>query len=93
MTSNFIPAIDHVELGKRYAAALAASAELLAVMAKDLPPDRMQAMSALLDGGGRVGIEATVDKAGTSRAVLIGIEREGARRVLAEVAAPQHRPH
>ena len=56
-------------------------------MLKALPQTKHDALQALLDGGGRVGIETSIDRRGANRIKLIGLEREGARLMLAEISA------
>jgi hypothetical protein len=77
MTDQFIPAADTNELTRRSAVALLAFSELMDSMLRELPGARLEALNNLLQGGGRVGIEITLDRRGENRICLVGIEREG----------------
>ena len=78
---------DPMALSRLCAASLRASGDLIAVMLATLPQTKHDALQALLDGGGSIGIEVTTDRQGTNRIKLIGMEREGARLMLAEISA------
>lgn len=85
MNDTFIPTTDAVALSQCCAACLLASSNLMALMLKPLPQSKLDALQGLLDGGGSVGIETSVDGKGANRIKLIGLEREGARLMLAEI--------
>ena len=87
MNDTFIPIPDPMALSQLCAASLRANGDLIAVMLKALPQTKHDALQALLDGGGSIGIEVTTDRRGTNRIKLIGMEREGARLMLAEISA------
>jgi|GEM_PF-6159613 len=86
MTTNFIPAANAATLSQRSAAALRAVSELMEMIVNDLPEGKQASLGALLDGGGRVGVELTVDKSGANKISLVGVEREGRHRTLATIA-------
>jgi hypothetical protein len=85
---NFIPASDAAMLAQRAAAANHAAANLVQVLLLDLGPEAHQRIGALLAGGGRVGIEATVDGTGRSSLAMVGFTGEGARLLLLTVPLP-----
>ena len=85
MTTLSVPSNDRANFSKWCAAALVASGELSGAVVRMLHADKQAALDGLLKGGGAVGIEALADGAGTTRLFLVGIEREGARRVLVEI--------
>ena len=87
MNETLTPIPDALALSRLCAASLRANGDLIAVMLATLPQTKRDALQALLDGGGSVGIETTVNGKGTSRIKLIGMEREGARLMLAEISA------
>ena len=89
---HFIPAKDAEGLSKCCADALRVCSDLIGYMTGELEEPKKAALCAVIDGGGRVGIELLVDKAGSSRIALAAIEREGARRVLATVVIGQGNP-
>ncbi len=67
------------------AGTLRANGNLLACILMSLPAERKDALQRLLDGGGSIGIETLVDGKAQNTIHLVGIEREGARLVLATV--------
>jgi hypothetical protein len=85
MTQNFIPAGNLGQLAQRSSAALLAVGDLMQTITEDLPDTKRQALLDLMAGGGRVGLELTVDKDGATRIALVAIEREGIRREVATV--------
>ena len=66
--------------------ALQATGNLLACILMVLPEEKKEGLQRLLDGGGSIGIETLVDGKAVNTIHLVGIEREGARLVLATVA-------
>ena len=85
--ADFIPAANPKALSVLAAAALRSYGALRGELLLTLPDDKHAAIGALLAGGGSIGIETLVDRRQSSRVLLIGIEREGRRLVLAEVSA------
>lgn len=75
--------------GAKCSALLRANSEVVSEMLGTLPAEKLEALDALLAGGGRIGIECVIDAMGTNHISLIGLEVEGARLVLATVAQPQ----
>lgn len=90
MTSNTAPAPG--TLSQLCAAALRANGALMASLLQALSAGQKEDLQRLLAGGGSVGIETLVDKNAASRVLLVGLEREGSRLVLAEVAKMLDRP-
>lgn len=86
--SNFVPAADAATLSQRCAASLRANGALIAAMLQDFQKEGLDAVSAVLAGGGSVGIETLVDGNAVNTIHLVAIEREGTRRVLATIAQP-----
>ena len=89
-TTNFIPSPDSANLSTRCAASLRANGELMSAMLQDFPKAKLDAIDRLLAGGGSVGIETLVDGKAVNKILLVGIEREGSRLVLAEISTPQN---
>lgn len=87
MTDNFLPSSDPAALSTLCAASLRANGELLGAMLRDMPPEKHEAIDRLLAGGGSDCIETRVDHRANNTISLIAIEREGARLVLATIAA------
>jgi hypothetical protein len=46
-----------------------------------LPLDRQDELIAIIDSGGRIGLEVTVDRNNVSYFALVGLEPEGRRHV------------
>jgi RecG-like helicase len=67
-------------------AATAAFAELMTSMVAELPHGQKLLLTNVLENGGRIGIESTVDKHGNQSLQLIAIEPEGTRRTVAKIA-------
>lgn len=86
---NFIPAEDPTDLTKRTAAAMVAVANLMELVVAALPENKLGALDDILRGGGRVGLEFTVDWRARNHASLVAVEREGVHRTLATIAMPQ----
>jgi hypothetical protein len=84
MTPNTAPAPG--TLSQLCAAALRANGALMASLLQSLSAGQKEALQRLLTAGGSVGIETLVDKNAANRVLLVGLEREGSRLVLAEVA-------
>lgn len=72
-------------LSQRCASSLRANGKLLSVILADFPKSKLEAIDQLLAGGGSVGIETVIDRNATNWIRVVGIEREGARLVLATV--------
>lgn len=85
MTDKFIPTADPASLSAQCAALARASGTLMHTLTVDLGLDKQAALNDLLAGGGRVGIEITIDRNGTNRICLVAVEREGRHRTLATV--------
>lgn len=83
--NTFVPTSNANELSKRSASALRTVSDLMEMVIADLPQTKQAALGALLEGGGRVGLELTLDRHGENRISLVGIEREGARLNLATI--------
>lgn len=83
-----IPAADPIALGRCYANTVNAVQELITLMCGDLSAERNADLVRLVEGGGRVGLEVTVDRNGQDSISLIGLEPEGARHVLLSVTPP-----
>ena len=77
------------EFGAKCAALLRTTSEVVSEMLQTLPQARLDALDALLAGGGRIGIECVVDRSGANHISLVGVEAEGAHLTLATVAQPQ----
>ena len=86
MTEKFIPTSDAAALSKQCAALLRASSDLMETISADLPDTKQSLLMQILDGGGRVGFEVSVDRHAINKISLVAIEREGHRRTLATVA-------
>jgi hypothetical protein len=84
MTQNAAPAPG--ALSQLCAAALRANGSLMAALLHGLPVEKKTAIQRLIDGGGSVGIETLIDRSAANRILLVGLEREGTRQVLAEVS-------
>jgi len=85
--SSFLPSNSSELLSGRCAASLRANGDLMASILADFPPEKLQALDALLAGGGSVGIETLIDGQARNLIRLVGVEREGARLVLATISA------
>lgn len=86
MTERFIPTSDAAILSKRCAAFMRAASELMELISNELPDEKQSALMQVLDGGGRVGLEVTVDRHASNLVSLVAVEREGHHRTLATVA-------
>jgi len=82
-----MPAADPMALSVLALEAVRVNAALMGEFLTNLSQSKHDAISALLRGGGSLGVETLV-RANSFRVLLVGIEQEGQRRVLAEVAAP-----
>lgn len=80
-------------LSQRCAASLRANGALMDALLQALPADKQTALERLLAGGGSVGIETLVDRNAACRVLLVGIELEGSRLVLAEVSTATAAAH
>ena len=83
----FIPAADPGALDKARKAAFLTASELMRHMTADLDDSESGLLVQVLNGGGRVGIEMTLDKHRVPHVSVIAVELEGTRHVLAEAAA------
>lgn len=84
---NTPPCTSAELLAMACAGSLRANGNLLACVLMGLPAERKDSLQRLLDGGGHIGIETLVDGKARNTIHLVGIEREGARLVLATVKA------
>ena len=89
---HFIPSSDAAMLMQRAAAMHVATADLLQVLLLDLSLDKQRTLDALIAMGGRVGIEATVDRESRTCLCMVGFSPDGDRLVLATVTAPILQP-
>ena len=80
---------DHEALSQLCAVSLRVNGCLMDAILKQLPPEKIRSVDGLMEGGASVGIETLVNKAGRTRVLLVCVELEGARRVLAEVPPPR----
>jgi hypothetical protein len=85
---NLVPAADPVALGRSYAKTVNAVSELITLMCGDLSDSSNADLVRLVEGGGRIGLEVTVDRHSTDRISLIAIEPEGTRYVFLTVTPP-----
>lgn len=83
---SFKPASDRAELQERCRVASLAAAELVEAIARDLPQSAHAELSRLLETGGRVGLEVTVDRAGANAYSLVAYDGAGTRQELVQVA-------
>ena len=74
------------ELANLATAVSETTARLLAHVPGALPRPKVDALDSVHATGGAVGLEVVTDGHGKRRISLIAIEREGLRRVLADVA-------
>lgn len=77
--TGFMSLEDSAELRRLSNLALNANGELMAFMLSNLPADRRDLLGAVLEEGGRVGIEAAVDQNGARTLSLVGVDRDGRR--------------
>ncbi|NHZ80103.1 hypothetical protein F2P44_12560 [Massilia sp. CCM 8695] len=85
MTDKFIPAANAADLSAQCAALVRASGTLMHTLMVDLGLEKQEGLNRLLAGGGRVGIEITIDRHGSNQISLVAVEREGTHRTLATV--------
>ncbi|WP_426192568.1 hypothetical protein [Massilia sp. DWR3-1-1] len=86
MTNKFVPTSDAAALSKQSAAFMRAASDLMEIISKELPAELQASMMQVIDGGGRVGLEVTVDRHANNLMSLVAVEREGRHRTLATVA-------
>lgn len=86
MTDKFIPTRDAATLSKQCAAFMRAASDLMETISAELPEAKQSALMQVLDGGGRIGLEVTVDRHAINLVSLVAVEREGHHRTLATVA-------
>ena len=86
MNEKFIPTSDAVNLSRQCAAFMRAASDLMETISGELPAGKQAMLMQVLDGGGRVGLEVTVDRHAANLVSLVAIEREGHHRTLATVA-------
>lgn len=90
MTSyNPVQVADPEELKARCSAMLGHVGDLVERLSEALPPDRAAELGSIIEGGGRIGLEVTVDRHNVPQFVLIGIEPEGLRHVFHTVRPVQ----
>ena len=82
---QFIPAKDAGSLSKQCAAALQVCSSLMATIANDLNDEQKARLFAVVDAGGRVGLELLVDGRGNNDVCLVAIDGAGTRLQLATV--------
>lgn len=85
---ELVPADDPRVLSRLAAEAMRVNGALLGEIFLVLPEDKHDAIRRLLAGGGSIGVETLVDRRQSIRVLVVGIEREGTRRILAEVVGP-----
>ncbi len=85
---NFNPSSDAATLLRRVAVMHVAASELLQVALLFLAEDKHRALDALLENGGRVGVEATTDRQGERQVLMVGLNKAGERLLIATVQAP-----
>lgn len=85
MTEIKAPSTSAELIAMACAGSLRANGNLLAVVLMGLPAELKDSLQRLLDGGGHIGIETLVDGKARNTIHLVGIEREGARLVLATI--------
>ena len=89
---HFIPADDSSKLTQDCKTTLHAALELIGTLNDTLPAEKQQALADLLNSGGRIGLELTLDRFTASTIALIAVELEGARHSLATVHHKALRP-
>lgn len=63
-----------------------AASDLMEIISNELPAQVQNSLLQVIDGGGRVGLEVTVDRHANNLMSLVAVEREGRHRTLATVA-------
>lgn len=86
MTDKFTPKAGTSELTKQAAAFMRAASDLVEVLSTELPAEKQAIMMQVLDGGGRVGLEVTVDRHASNLLRLVVVEREGRHLALATIS-------
>lgn len=82
-----MPVIETVALSKGAAAVLRATADLMETISDCLPVEKQEALMLVLIGGGRVGLEITIDRNMKNLINVVAVEPEGRHRTIATVAA------
>ena len=83
--TSFIPAEDSAELSKIATGVTIAAADLMRKMVDMLPDERRERFLVVLEEGGRVGVECTVDAKAGRQLTLVAISKDGARYEAAEL--------
>lgn len=86
--TGFVPDRESAELLKIARGVLLASADFMRAMVTSLPETRRSRFLEVLDDGGRIGVEFTVDGEGSQKLVLVGIANDGQRTTAAELVLP-----
>ncbi len=82
--TGFVPNGESAELLKIARGVLLASADFMRAMVTSLPETRRSSFLAVLNDGGRIGVEFTVDGEGSQKLALVGIANDGQRMTAAE---------
>lgn len=86
MTNKFTSEKASAEITKQAAAFARAASHLGEAISNELcTPEMQKTMMQVLDGGGRVGLELTVDRHAANLLSLVAIEREGRHLTLLSV--------
>lgn len=83
--TGFVPDGESAELLKIARGVLLASADFMRAMVNSLPETRRSRFLGVLNDGGRIGIEFTVDGEGSQKLALVGIANDGQRMTAAEL--------
>jgi hypothetical protein len=86
MNEKFIPTSDAASLSRQCVAVMRAASDLMETISSELPANKQQVMMQVIEGGGCVGLEITVDAHAENQVSLVAIEREGRRITIATVA-------
>jgi hypothetical protein len=86
MTDKFVPSKDSAALQKQSVAFMRAASDLMEIISNELSAEIQNSLLQVIDGGGRVGLEVTVDRHANNLMSLVAVEREGRHRTLATVA-------
>jgi len=83
--TGFIPAENSRELSKLACATTLAAGDLMRLMVDMLPAGRHDRFHSILERGGQVGVETTVDRNARRRLLLVAIDTDGTRFEAGEV--------
>ena len=83
--ASFIPAEDSADLSKLATGVKIVAADLMRKMVDMLPDERRERFLVVLEDGGRVGVECTVDATARRQLTLVAISKDGARHEAAEL--------